>query len=192
MTVFCKPIGWLSFEELFRGRLQAYGVYERLVDKKTTLTCRSLTDGRNSLWVCGEAEDGVTEVMLKGNNNPALIFDAVLKEFGVRIVTEHEPEFWGHETREQWSQARSLEQHETFYNELRKYLDGQPNEIEADAKASSEREGAPSITADLIKAQVAKQYCGGRPDSSPARKQEQIDHQDAGEVRGHARGFFGN
>jgi hypothetical protein len=163
MTESCKPIGWLSFADLFEGRLQQFGVYERVIDQRSTETFRSLTDGRNSLWVNGSRDGGVTELTLKGSNRPDVIFDAIFQEFKIKIVTEREPEFWGFQTREEWREARSRGQRESLYRELRKYLDGRPNDIETDAKAYSEREGAPSVTVGLIKAQVAKQLVAEDP-----------------------------
>jgi len=48
MTTFCKPIGRLRFAALFDGRLQKFGVYQRVVEGKSTETHQSLTDGPTS------------------------------------------------------------------------------------------------------------------------------------------------
>jgi hypothetical protein len=47
MTTFCKPIGRLRFAALFDGRLQKFGVYQRVVEGKLSETHQSLTDGGN-------------------------------------------------------------------------------------------------------------------------------------------------
>jgi hypothetical protein len=94
----------------------------------------------------------------------------------IRIVSQRDPEFWGFKTLEELDQARSREENESFYRELRKYLDGRPNEIESGAEANSRREGAPSVTVDLIKAQIAKQLVADDPPLllQPVKKGELI------------------
>jgi hypothetical protein len=108
---------------------------------------RYLTDGRNSMEVV-VYENGVPDVTV-GNLWCAPekeIFHAIAEAFDSDIVTEHQPEFWGFDTQEQWDawQTRCAEEEEQrFHAELVKYLLGEPNDI---------RPG----TVGMIKAEIAK------------------------------------
>ena len=68
-----------------------------------------------------------------------------LLAFDTYIVSEHQPQYWGFETQEEWDAAekRSREFEKEFYVQIMKYLRGQPNDI---------RPG----TIGMIKAGIAK------------------------------------
>src|SRR5262245_2497940 len=105
MTTFCKPIGRLRFAALFDGRLQKFGVYQRVVEGKSTETHQSLTDGTNIVCFCGQPNGYVAQIVVRGPNDPSSIFDAIFQALDVKIVTDREPEFWGFKTEQEWQEA---------------------------------------------------------------------------------------
>lgn len=103
---------------------------------------RWLTDGRDVVPVsAGKAE-------LRVGNSPSFeMIDSIAKVFAVEFYTEHEPQYWGFDTQEDWDAAMEAigkEQSDRFYVELIKYVNGQPNDIrprthgEVDAKIAKE------------------------------------------------------
>jgi hypothetical protein len=94
----------ISANDLFDGRLAAYGVREN-VSENTTETSRALTDGRNYLRV--EIRDGLVSCFTRyaQNGDPGKILEAITDAFNVKIVSEHEPQAWGFDTQEEWDAA---------------------------------------------------------------------------------------
>jgi hypothetical protein len=85
---------------------------------------------------------------------PWRILRAIADEFGVRIVSEHEPEYWGFETKEEWDAAWGAiaqESEKNFYNEVAKFVRGERHDI---------RPG----TIGMIKAEIAKRLIADSPD----------------------------
>ena len=126
----------VSMDELFDGRLKQFGIAEHLWDESIPHR-RTLTDGRNWLLVLGPASDGDSAgVWFKtwGLNNPHRILAAIEKVFEARIFTEHEPQYWGFDTTEEWDAAmRVFEKADAdrFYVDVMKYVNNQPNGIRA-------------------------------------------------------------
>jgi hypothetical protein len=66
----------ISIIELFDGRLENHGVYEKIVEGKASNRMRFLTDGSNGLWIYGdETFDGATRYGL--GNAPGGILAAI-------------------------------------------------------------------------------------------------------------------
>jgi hypothetical protein len=81
------------------------------------------------------------------------ILHAIAEAFDTGIVSEHEPEYWGFDTQEEWdrwNEQTSREHKESFHNELLKYLRGESNDI---------RPG----TIGMIKAKIAKKLADKDP-----------------------------
>jgi hypothetical protein len=60
------------------------------------------------------------------------IFHAIAEAFDMKIVTEHEPGYWGFDTQEEWdahSKPAYEENQRQFHAELLKYLRGEPSDI---------------------------------------------------------------
>jgi hypothetical protein len=93
MTTAFKSTQPLMFAEVFDGKLAKLGIYERITGK-TTGEYRSLTDGRNSIWIEGKRTNEVSKIVVWGTNNPTQIFLAISETFKVDIVLEEvaEPE----------------------------------------------------------------------------------------------------
>ena len=123
--------------DLFDGRLEEFGVREHVKPEATTEKIRLLTDGRNYLWVDID-DDGFVGHLTRyaPNGHPGKILNALANVFDTDVVSEHEPQFWGFDTQEEWdaseekiSQEASQKAEEEFHIELLKYLRGEPNDI---------------------------------------------------------------
>jgi hypothetical protein len=79
----------LPSAEIFDGRLQRLGVYERIC-ARTTVDHRSLTDGRNSIWIDVGQDGFVSKLAVWGTNDPGKVFSAISGEFGIKIAPEDE------------------------------------------------------------------------------------------------------
>jgi hypothetical protein len=72
---------------MFDGRLQRFSVYER-IGALSTVGHRSLTDGRNSIWIDAGHDGFVSKMTVWGTNDPKQIFAAMSGTFGVDIAPE--------------------------------------------------------------------------------------------------------
>jgi hypothetical protein len=119
--------------DLFDGRLEEFGVREHVTPEATTEKNRLLTDGRNYLWVYID-DDGFVGCLTRyaPNGAPGKILSALAKVFDTDIVSEHEPQFWGFDTQEEWDawmEKMSQKAEEEFHIQLLRYLRGEPNDI---------------------------------------------------------------
>jgi hypothetical protein len=103
MSVDMKLSTNVSARDLF-GELKKLGILEaRTRDNDERARC--LTDGRHCLWVY-LSEDGVVEALkIYGLHQPYAILDAICATFGAEIYTEHDPQYWGCATQEEWEAA---------------------------------------------------------------------------------------
>src|SRR3974390_2322293 len=75
----------------------------------------------------------LSAVLSHGWNAPGTIFNAVEATFDTKIFSEHEPQYWGFETEEEWDadeEKKGKESAERFHLEILKYLQGEPNDIQ--------------------------------------------------------------
>ena len=119
MSTTLRPKDEINFEELFDGRLERFGIQEAIIEGSTSANNRCLTDGNNSLWIYG---DEVVEGLIRyaSNRNPEKILVAIEEAFDTDIFSEHQPQYWGFETEEEWYGAwdKMHEEHEAkFYKE---------------------------------------------------------------------------
>jgi hypothetical protein len=133
MSTDYRPLKNIRACELFDGRLEAFGVREH-VHKETDNTNRCLTDGNNFLWVYtdenGDWVEGLTRYFPCGN--PEKILVAMEEAFDTDIVSEHQPQFWGFDTEEEWHaalEAANKEHEEEFHAEVLKFVRDEPNNI---------------------------------------------------------------
>jgi len=117
--------------DLFDGRLEDCGIREE-VFPSTDECNRCLTDGRNRLWVSIDSNGLVTVISSDGLNVPSKILDAIAKTFETEIFSEHEYQYWGYSTEEEWDadmrQMADVER-DKFYNEVCAYIRGEDNGI---------------------------------------------------------------
>jgi hypothetical protein len=87
-------------------------------------------------------------------NAPQRILKAIGDAFGVDVVSEYEPEFWGYETEEEWEAAWAAmaeKKKQDFYNDVVKFVRGEGHKI------------TPG-TIGMIKAEIAKRLIAVSPD----------------------------
>ena len=90
----------LSIEKIFDGRLERFGVHETFVaEAKPEWRC--LTDGNSVLWIEGDEE---IDCLLGFGmfNATEKILTAIEEAFDAQIFSEHQPQFWGNETENEW------------------------------------------------------------------------------------------
>jgi len=148
MSTDYKTAKAITMDELFDGRLQAYGVHEKVVEGKTTKSMRLLMDDKNSLWVYG---DTIIEVATRYGlaNFPGKILAAIEESFDTFIYSEHEHQYWGFETVAEWDNAWDeihKQQQAATYLDIMSYVNGLPNRIEPGTTGMS----FAKIAADLI------------------------------------------
>jgi hypothetical protein len=102
MSTDFRPERNIFARDLFDGRLAKFGVNEW----KTPLEgqARCLTDGQgNYLWVSIDDDDEVVDLTENGwDNNTDFILAAVAEAFEIEIFSEHEPQYWGCETNDEF------------------------------------------------------------------------------------------
>ena len=149
----CKSI---KADELFDGRLEAFGVREEVRPEGTAdryppyikvKEVRYLTDGQNSMEVV-IYENGVACINVRNFwcAPEREILHAIAEAFETDIVSEHQPEYWGFDTQEEWDadEKRIHEEHERqFHAKLLKHLRGEPTDIQPG-------------TIGMMKAEIAK------------------------------------
>jgi hypothetical protein len=114
---------------------------------------RLLTDGRNFLCVSRGSAGDATFVR-RGINAPGYMLGAIAEAFDTRIVSEHEPEYLGFASEEEWDAACKQEAEESqreFYAQIRNFLQGKPHDL---------RPG----TIGMAKAEIARRLVDANPD----------------------------
>jgi hypothetical protein len=70
-----------------------------------------------------------------------VVLDAISEEFGVELVCEHDPRYWGFATEEEWDEAwEKLDKgdKDKFYNDLLHYVRGEPNDLSTENIAQAD------------------------------------------------------
>lgn len=160
MSTNYQPIKRIQINELFGGSLDKFGISE-FVGKHTRDSHRCLTDGESFLWVGVDSARSSVGFTRYGSNTVGGILSAVSEVFDTEIAGEHDPEFWGFKTQEEWD-VYMLEDEENeedkFYAEMMKLLRGEPNDLADD-------------TDTMRKAKIAKTLVTRRPFlASPDKK----------------------
>jgi hypothetical protein len=154
MSIDFRPLGPIRMADLVGGRLEHAGVRQHHCGG-TSSNEIWLTDGRNFLSILGDKEGMVSALTSYfGDGAPWRILRAICDEFGVDIVSEHQPQFWGYETQEEWDAAWAKvneEAEQDFYNRVVKFVRGEEHDI---------RPG----TVGMEKAEIAKQLIAESPD----------------------------
>src|SRR4051812_12556638 len=99
-----------------------------------------------------EENGKVGDFIQYGGNNPIYILTCVSEVFAVRIVSEHEPEYWGFKTQAEWdadSDARAKKHSESFALDLSRYVRDEPNDIRPGTVGHSQAE----IAKELVSAE---------------------------------------
>jgi hypothetical protein len=132
----------IKAEELFDGRLEAFGVREevrpegaadRYPPYMKVKEVRYLTDGSYSMEVV-VYESGFADIIVRNLwcAPEKEVFHAIAEAFDTEIVIEGQPEFYGFDTQEEWdawNKRRNEEDERTLHAELLKHLRGEPSNI---------------------------------------------------------------
>jgi hypothetical protein len=97
MSTYYSLIKKIPGSDVFDGRLEGFGIREHIVPGKTTNTYRCLTDGHDYVWVQMDENGFFWHV-----RNATGILYAVAGVFETDIVSEHQAQFWGFDTEEEW------------------------------------------------------------------------------------------
>lgn len=158
---FGEPV---QMRDLFNGRLQQYGIVEKVV-RVTTETCRVLIDERGN-YLCVYANDRgyVTSMSRYGFQFPERILEMLSSTFNSEIYSEHEPEFYGcssHEELDAWMRAVSSEIKDEFYEEVINFVSGKEH-------------GLIHGTIEMAKGEIAKALVLFNPDFLLLKNKEEF------------------
>ena len=113
MSLKFRTLQTLLLTDFCDGRLDAQGVRQALPSEAgQDDSWRCLTDGSNFLWLCvSETGEILSFTSWALNGDPRKIVEAIREVFDVTFVSEHEPEYWGFKTREDWVAAWKTPEH---------------------------------------------------------------------------------
>jgi hypothetical protein len=105
------------------------------MSEETTEQKRCLTDEHNFLWV-HVGDEGFVHSLTRylPNGAPGRILWAISEAFDAEIFSEHEPQYWGFDTQEEWDawqHAIATEHDDEFYADILKFVADEPNGIRA-------------------------------------------------------------
>jgi hypothetical protein len=117
----------IDFRPLTPIRLERVGVRQHHPERTLAPNEKCLTDGlKNYLFVYSNEKGRVSSfTSWMPNGDPKYILQAICGEFDVDIVSEHEPQYWGFKTQEEWDAAwaKMAERDEQdFFNEVVKFV----------------------------------------------------------------------
>jgi hypothetical protein len=145
MSTNYRPLGRVVASDLLDGRLLAYGIKEHR--NREGQLC--LYDTMNYLHVHVD-DEGLSSFTRYAGNNASYIVGSISEAFGVRIVSEYEPEYWGFATEAEWDawqETISREHEDEFYVDLIRYVKGEPNGIRRGTIGNTEAEIAKQLIA---------------------------------------------
>lgn len=118
MSADWRPLVPIAISDLLDGRLEEFNVYEVQQPATPDSRVRQLTDGSNFLWVFVSEQGFVSCLTRYGSNDPNQILGAIDDAFNAQLVSEHEPQFWGFDSYEEWTaweESESQKRHDEFY-----------------------------------------------------------------------------
>jgi hypothetical protein len=125
----------IRYADLFDGRLEKYGIKESR-ETKGSSEFHYITDGTNSLSISADDDGMLGCISRHGGNNPHPILDAIAEVFDTAIFSEHQPQFWGCKTWEEWEEAYKefcvsiKNNRRQRCKELYKYLNGEACDLQ--------------------------------------------------------------
>jgi hypothetical protein len=133
MSTDYRPLTPIRVADLLDGRLEKVGVWQHHPERKLAAHEKCLTDGSNYLFVYSN-EKGLVSCFSRymPNGDPRYILATICDEFDVDIVSEHEPQYWGFETEEEWNAALAKmgeDAERDFFNEVVKFVRGEDHNI---------------------------------------------------------------
>ena len=132
----------VSTRDLLCGRVDTFGIRE-YASSGTSDGSRCLTDGRNYLWVYLTEDGFVGSLTRYGANAPGKILAAISEAFETDVFSEHEPQYWGFDTQEEWDAAwkkMNDQDRDQFYADLVRIHSRRAGEIPAMDRQDARRE----------------------------------------------------
>jgi hypothetical protein len=117
-----KPI---LITELFDGRLEQFSVREQIHEDPNEHR-RCLTDGASSLWVYADS-DGFVDFCDYAGSYSCHTLNSIEMAFDTRIYSEHQGEYWGFASDEEWmawQDESAKEASDRYYGKLIKFVNG--------------------------------------------------------------------
>ena len=159
MSTDFRALTPIKIDDLFDGRLSEFGAHEHRVaadhEFADDTDRRCLVDeAGNFLWVFYDEQGYVTSFTRWGVNCADHILAAITDACHVEIVSEHEAQYWGYATEEEWDaawEARAEEDRRAFYNQVARFVRGEDHDI---------RPG----TIGMIQAEIAKRLWTKSPE----------------------------
>src|SRR4051812_16509239 len=153
MSTDYRPLGQLFISDLLDGRLEVYGIKEHSNAEESCCLFDSAS------YVHVHETDGKVESFSRyAGNNADYILSSVSEAYGLRIVSEYEPEYWGFDTQAEWDAAwaaMAKKDEEKHYLNLIRYVRGEPTDI------------IPG-TVGHLQAEIAKELVSAEPNLSDA------------------------
>jgi hypothetical protein len=122
MSTTYRPLASIRTAALFDGRLTKFGVQEFHPETATPDT-RCLTDGGSFLWVSEDENGLVYRFSRYAGSVPEHILRAIVDEFDVDVVSEHQPEYYGCRTVEELDELFARIANEIAKDEKDFYID---------------------------------------------------------------------
>ena len=97
MSTYYGLMKKIPSSDVFDGRLEEFGIREHIVPDQTTDTYRCLTDGHEYVWVRMDGSGFFWHVRRTSG-----ILYTVANVFKTEVVSEHQGQFWGFDTDEEW------------------------------------------------------------------------------------------
>ena len=138
MSTNYRPLSEIRFDRLFDGCLKKYGCREEIRSGATP--DRRYLAGPDGVLIAFRKSDGGSSFSRVGPL-PRVVLDAISEEFGVELVCEHDPRYWGFATEEEWDEAwEKLDKgdKDKFYNDLLHYVRGEPNDLSTENIAQAD------------------------------------------------------
>jgi hypothetical protein len=155
MCIDFRPLGRIAINDLFGGRLKAYGTEHWNYEGQ-----RCLYDSTNYVHVY-ERDRAVGSFTRFMGNNAHYIITSISEAFGMRIVSEHEPEFWGFETQAEWDACWDA-MHQKYLDDFyAAAIRVEPNGIGSDMR-------------DYILTAIEKVLMGAEPELSHPNMREEL------------------
>jgi hypothetical protein len=145
MSTYYRPLPDIQFAQLFDGRLEKYGIKEKIAADPTEET-RYLVGCDGFLKVHREG-NGTCAFMQRGLL-PWSILDALAEEFEIELVSEYDHRYWGFATEQEWDDWNiqlSKKHEDEFYNDLLHYVRGEPNSLTAGSIGMTQAEIAKTL-----------------------------------------------
>jgi hypothetical protein len=134
-----QPVTPIEVQDLFDGRLKHFGIIEILSHPLTKHGYRILSDGQTFISVWGQSGGAIGSLALEPPylySSAGALLKTIAKSMGTEFVmyTEHEPQYWGFDTQQEWDVAMeklNRKQDDMFYADVLQFVAGDDQVLKA-------------------------------------------------------------